>query len=83
MPRKIEMFPEVAIAIQLEIYQNHPVLSAQLAKMQTATLEEKVAVIAFYCGVLVDGWFREKELESLFELLLQRLKSKSSIIVLH
>ena len=82
MPRQIEMFPEVAIALQEEIYLNHPKLSADLAKMTGGTVEERVGMIALYCGYATDGWFREKDLEVLFEMMLKKLKEKSAITLI-
>ena len=81
MPRHIEMFPEVAIKLQEEIFLNHPKLSADLARMSGATTEERVGMVALYCGFATDGWFREKDLEVLFEMLLKKLKEKSAIVV--
>ena len=81
MPRVIDLFPEVAIKLQEEIFLNHPSLSKDLARMSGATVEEKVGMIALYCGFGTDGWFREKDLEILFEMLLKKLKEKSTIVV--
>ena len=82
MPRTIVMFPEVAIAMQQEIYDNHPELLRLLSKYPNRLLEVKVATIAAYCTIAVDGDFREKDLESLFELLLRKLKEKSTIVII-
>lgn len=82
MPRIIEMFPEVAIEVQREIFLNHPKLSADLAKMTGGTVEERVGMIALYCGYATDGWFREKDLEKLFDMLLKKLKEKSAITLI-
>lgn len=79
MPREIVLFPEVAIALQEEIYKNHPKLSQDLARMTGAVLEERVGMVALYCGFATDGWFREKDLEVLFEMMLKKLKEKSAI----
>ena len=81
MPRIIEMFPEAAIALQEEIFNNHPELLRLLSKYPHRPMEVKVATIAAYCKIAVDGEFREKDLEGLFELLLRKLKEKSTIVV--
>lgn len=82
MTRIPVLFPEAAIELQSEIYNNHPALSQKLAQAgQNIPLEEKVAIIATYCDFYVDGPFREKDLKNLFELLLKKLKKKSMIIV--
>lgn len=81
MPRIIEMFPDVAIALQEEIFLNHPKLTKDLARMTGAPLEERIGMVALYCGFATDGWFREKDLEKLFEMLLKKLKEKSTIVI--
>jgi len=82
MPRIIEMFPEVAIKLQEEIFNNHPKLSQDLSKMTGSTVEERIGIIALYCGFATDGWFREKDLEVLFEMLYKKLREKSTITVI-
>jgi hypothetical protein len=82
MPREIVMFPPLFIAIQEEIYNNHPALQAKLAMRPNATLEEKIAVVAWYCDLAVDGSFSESDLEALFEIILKKLKKKSTIIIM-
>lgn len=77
--RTLVMFPEVAVQVQLEIHNNHPELLALLSKYPTRPLETKVATIAAYCGLAVDGNFGEKDLENLFEMLLKKLKEKSMV----
>jgi hypothetical protein len=81
MPYDIVMFPEVAIRMNEEILNNHPELTKILSRYPGRDLEVKVATVAAYCNVAVDGDFKEKELESLFELLYKKLKEKSAIRV--
>ena len=81
MPREIVMFPEAAIAMNEEIMNHHPDLLRILSKYPGRQLEVKVATIAAYCGLAVDGNFRESELEALFELLLRKLKEKSMPVI--
>jgi len=82
MPYEKVMFPELAIKMQEEIFLNHPKLSADLARMGNASTEERMGIVALYCGLATDGWFREKDLEKLFELVYKKLKEKSAIIVI-
>lgn len=81
MPREIQMFPEVVLAVDAEIRANHKSLADLLAKYPLRPLESKVAAIAAYCNIAVDGWFTDSDLEKLFELLLTKLKQNSAIIV--
>ena len=78
----IEMFPEEAVALHLEI-QNHPRLQMMLSAIdpEIASLEEKFAVILFYCGMLVDGYYDNSATEKLFAICLDKLKSMSAISV--
>lgn len=81
MTRTLVYFPEVAIQMNIEIVEHHPELAKLLSKYPHRPLEIKLATIAAYCKIAVDGDFREKDLESLFEMLLKKLKDKSTIIV--
>lgn len=78
MPRQIEMFPAVAVVLQQEIVEHHPELCKRLQLLGNVTLQEKVAFVAHYCNYGIDGWFGEKEMEALFELLLKRLREMST-----
>lgn len=77
MPVILEFFPPAAIALNEEL-QYHPQLQAILHPKMT--LEEKLGHIAAYCNVVIDDYFLEEEIETLFHLLLSRLKQKSAII---
>lgn len=79
MPREIVMYPEAAIAVDTEIHQNHPELLKLLSKYPSRHLESKVAAIAAYCGLALDGTFTEKDLEKLFQMLYDKLKQKSRL----
>lgn len=78
----IEMFPEEAVALHIEI-QNHPRLQMMLSTLdqETASLQEKFAVILFYCGMLVDGYYDNEATEKLFAVCLEKLKSMRAISV--
>ena len=81
MPAILELFPPLALALDDEIRKNHHQLAALLARYPQQSLEVKIAAVAAYCNVLTDGWFLERDLEKLLELLLQKLKEKSVLIV--
>lgn len=81
MPREIVMFPELAIAVDTEIQLHHPELLKLLSKYPARHLESKVAAIAAYCGLGVDGTFAEKDLDRLFQIIYDKLKQKSTVVV--
>ena len=79
----VEVFPEESVILQHEIMQNHPHLQTLLSRMpQTSTLNERVAVIATYCGVIVDGFYGEDQLAGLFQLLIDKLRARGTIHLL-
>jgi hypothetical protein len=75
------MFPEAAINLNEEI-RKHPRLQQELSQLGPhAHLEMKVAIIAKYVDVIMDGEYSESRLAGLFDLLLRRLKDKTKLIV--
>lgn len=81
MPAEIVMFPPAAIALDTEIL-NHPRLIAILRSAgPAATMAERFAIIAAYCGMVLDGYYDEKQLEYLFEVSLKKLQEKGVIEV--
>jgi len=81
MPLVLYMFPQEAIDLQEEI-KKHPILLRELSSLGPEShLEFKVAIIAKYVDVILDGEYSESRLKGLFELLLRRLKEKSKLIV--
>lgn len=82
MAMEIEMFPEAAIELHKEV-SKHPVLLSALNSLGSeSTLNERIAIIAAYCGMVLDGYYQEKELERLFQIMLDKLRNKG-IIALH
>ena len=78
MPAILEFFPPVMLEIQKEL-QYHPLLTATLSPHMS--LEEKLGHIAAYCNVVIDDYFLEEGLDTLMHLLLNRLKTKSALVV--
>jgi hypothetical protein len=76
--RELHYFPDVALALQEEIMYQHPGLVEVFSKYPNASLANKLASIAAYCNVLVDGAFDDKGLESLMRMLLEKLKAKAA-----
>ncbi len=80
--RELHYFPEAAIALNEEIAKNHHELANLLAQYPNRPLEVKVATVAAYCNIMVDGWFQENDLDKLIHLLLKKLKEKSTLNVM-
>lgn len=77
----IEEFPPAAIELQKEV-SKHPALVSALSSLGPgSTLNERIGLIAAYVGMVLDGYYQEKELEALFDILLEKLKARSTIIV--
>ncbi len=75
------MFPESAIHLNEEI-RKHPRLQQELSQLGPyAHLEMKMAIIAKYVDVIMDGEYSESRLQGLFDLLLSRLKEKTKLVV--
>lgn len=70
-------FPEVLLALQQEIFE-HPNLLAILNANVSSTdgWEQKLAHVAAYCGVELDGYYDEADIQLLGKLLLQKLQSR-------
>ena len=68
-------FPESVIELQKELL-NHPTLMERLGKHDMQEVEIKIAEIAAYCDVVLDGDYTNEMLETLCGILVQRLKNK-------
>jgi len=70
----ISFSPEL-VALQKELSSGfHKELTERLAKI--ADLDERIAAVAYYCDVLVDGNFTPKEVLALYAKLTERLVEK-------
>ena len=77
----LHMFPQAAVDLAEEV-KKHPILLRELSLLGPAShLEFRIAVIAKYVDVIMDGEYSESRLEGLFDLLLRRLKERSKLIV--
>ena len=79
--RNIVMFSQARQALAKEIIE-HPKLMDVLSTNPTADFEEKLAAVAAYCGIAVDGEFTQKEVDTLCELCLKELKKRNVQILL-
>lgn len=70
--RKLEFFPQSFMDLQREL-PNHPELVEHLQNHPADELELRLAEIASYCGVVLDGSYLPEELHKLAEILVKRL----------
>lgn len=80
MAYKLVYFGPAMQELNREI-RNHPELAQQLAERTRADFETRMAGIAAYCGVALDGSYDIDDLENIATLCLNELKKKSTIIV--
>jgi hypothetical protein len=77
----IEMFPTERIELHREVGR-HPALVEILSEQPSATFEEKLAHIATYCNVLIDGDFTQREINQLCDILIRELQQKRTGFIL-
>lgn len=74
MPMIIEMFPDGYIALNQELASGfHPKLEAELGQYQVDDVDLKLARIASYCAILLDGTYTLEERDKLCHILVGRL----------
>ena len=81
MGPNLVFFPESYIALNQEVG-NHPELCELLAKHPPQEFEIRIAEIAAYCGIVLDGYYTPEDLERFADILVRKLKDKNSIIIL-
>ena len=71
----VELMPEGYILLGKEIATGyHPIIEKRLAGIPPSELDERLLVIATYCGVVVDGFYTIQERSNLCAILAGRLK---------
>lgn len=80
MPAQLFYFGPALQELDREI-RNHPKLAKELASRPTATFELRMAGIAAYCGIALDGGYDMDDLENIAKLCLEELKKRSTIIL--
>ena len=75
----LEYFDDRAIALNAEVM-NHPVLMEFMAKHTDPTM--KLAEIAAYCEVALDGAYTEEDCNHLADILTRRLIKKRTLLLL-
>ena len=76
-------FPESALALQEEV-QNHPELVKRLysAGVMESTLADKLAIIATYCDILLDGYYSLDDIIGICGALTNALRKKRVELIL-
>ena len=77
----IEYFSEHLIALQEEIF-NHPELCRLLANHPPQEKEARIAEIAAYCGIILNGMYMPEDIDKLCEILHRKLVEKRIQIIL-
>lgn len=80
MPAQLEFFSDAMIALNKEI-QHHPDLQEQLNHMPTHEMEVRLACIAAFCNVAMDGYFFKEELDEIAAMLFNKLREKRTLIL--
>ena len=79
-------FSESRIALQQEV-KEHPELLKILQEAQEKgdippdAFTDRLAMVAGYCEVIVDGYYHDKELDHLCDILIKKLKAKRVVII--
>jgi hypothetical protein len=83
MPLHIVMFPEAIQELSQEIT-HHPELQEKLQWKENSNLtaEDKIAVIAAYCDVALDGYYTVEDLEKVADICVKRLRQRRTEIIL-
>lgn len=76
----LQFFSPVRIELAKEV-SHHPALKKLLADHPPEEFEIKLAEIAAYCGVAVDGYLYDKDIDQLCDLCIRRLRHMRQITV--
>ena len=77
----LEYFDPRLLALQQELL-NHPELMERVARHPPLETEMRIAEIAAYCNILLDGYYIPEEINNLAALLTQKLYEKRTQIIL-
>lgn len=80
---KLVFFPEAFQALSKEIT-FHPALQEKLSWKENSNLDatDKLAVIAAYCNIVLDGYYTSEDQENLAKICFERLRRMRSEIIL-
>jgi len=79
---QLNYFSPVRQALNAEIA-SHAGLQEYLKKHDTSEFEVRLAEIARYCGVMLDGEYDQHDIDNICGLCLEELRKKSTIILTH
>lgn len=78
----LEFFPEEYIALSKELLY-HPLLQDQLAQVDGNEFELRLAIVAAYCGVIMDGAYVQADFIKLADILRNKLVAARIGVALH
>ena len=78
--RKLVFFSPVQQALNLEIT-SHPKLMEHLEKHPAAEFEVRLAEIARFCGIALDGEYNSVDIDVICGMCLEELKKRSTLIL--
>lgn len=73
-----EFFPEIFVALQLEIERRHPLLIQRLQKHAGLGVEVILAETCHYCGYAIDALMDAEQLGALATILLKKLEQMTT-----
>ena len=79
--RTLVYFSPAQLALNEEVVK-HPKLMERLGNKITADFEVKLAEVASYCGILLDGYYDKNDIDTICDLCITELKKRSSAIIL-
>lgn len=77
----LDYFSDARLELQKEVMQ-HPDLMPLLAKHPASEFELRIAEIACYCEIVLDGAYSQQEIDKLCEILTKRLRAKRMGIII-
>ena len=80
MVMQIMLIPKYLVELNMEL-EHHPALVKKLQKYEFKELPEKIAEIATHCGVLLDGYYEESQIEHVCGALTETLRTMRSNII--
>lgn len=77
-----ELFPPVIIELQAEIQQHPDLLISLLQLPKDSPIELKMAEVATYCDMVLDGIYTEDDILKLASIMINKMRSKRGELVL-
>lgn len=77
---RMVFFSEARIELSKEVA-NHPKLLDKLTAVNSQDFDDRLAVIAAYCNIALDDIYTQKDIDSICELCIARLKNKQVILI--